>query len=394
MAARSVTQETLLAKAAAINVEVRPRSQEIEELRNIPRDIMERVDSDGLLNLIRPKRFGGAEAPIEHAFATARTLAKGDASLAWVYAVISAHDLVVGHFPQAAQEAYWASDTPRCAASSIPSGKAVRVDGGYRLTGKWPYCSGIDFCSWAAITSIVGMRTDLPHIPDVRYFLAPKVDFTVVDDWFVTGLAGTGSKSIVLDDVFVPDERMMSNFDASNGVSPGSKLHDNPLYRAPMWAVWVFSLPALATGIAQGAYEVMREDMRARAAKPDPLFTVKKPATQIHLSQASALIRASDLLYSEGSRETFAEINAGRTLSLDQRMRNRRDTTQSVAMARDATTILYHMAGARGLSSSGFIQRAFRDIWAVAAHPGTNLDPALISFGGYELGDPPADMFY
>ena len=383
---KPVTRTELLQRARGLTAELRRRSREINNARRLPEEVMRLIVDAGLMQCARPRKYGGAEIGIDALYEVTRELARGDGSTAWVYVVINSHDVLIGHFPEEVQREYWASDLPQCGSSYVPFGKAKPASGGFKLSGKWSFVSGVDFVDWVVLGAIVGMRQDEPSLPDLRLFLVRRSDFEVVDDWDVMGLAGTGSKSVVLNDVFVPAARILSNVEISSGTSPGAQTHDDPIFRASVWSVLNFSLTAVATGVAQGAYEVLLDEFRERMDKVDPIFHGKRPAIQLHLAEVSSLIRASDLLYTQALRDSFTQIRAGQPLTLEQRINNRRDATYSVAMARQAAEKLLSMAGARGLSSDGVVQRALRDIYASSVHPGTNVDSAGLSFGSFEIG--------
>lgn len=390
----SSSKEQLLERARKLVPGLRQRGSEISKLRRLPDEVMQSIVDAGLMQLSRPKKYGGPEVAMDTLFEVTRELSRGDGSTAWVYVVINSHDLLIGHFPDEVQQEYWSSKIPQSGSSYVPFGKATPAKGGYTLSGKWSFVSGVDFVGWVVIGAIVGMREDDPAAPDLRYFLVPRSDFEISDDWDVMGLAGTGSKSILVDDVFVPQNRILTNVAVSTGDTPGSKVHGDPIYRTSVWSVLTFALQAPATGLAQGAYEVLLDEFRGRMNKPDPIFHGKRPAIQLHLAEASALIRASDLLYIQGLRETFAQIRSGNPMSMEQRINNRRDTTYSVAMARRAAEMLLSIAGARGLSNDGPVQRAVRDLYACSVHPGTNVDSAGLSFGSFALGGPPTEPYY
>lgn len=390
----SSSRAALLEQARSLVPALRSRGAEISKLRRLPDDVMQSIADAGLMQLSRPKRYGGPAVGIDTLFEVTRELARGDGSTAWVYVVINSHDLLIGHYPEDIQQEYWNSTLPRSGSSYVPFGTARLAKGGYKLSGKWSFVSGVDFVGWVVVGAIVGMRQDEPQTPDLRYFLLRRSDFEIEDDWDVMGLSGTGSKSIIVNDVFVPDDRILTNLGVSTGETPGSRTHDDLIYQASVWSVLTFALPAIATGVAQGAYDVLLEEFRGRMSKPDPIFHGKRPAIQLHLAEASSQIRCSDLLYMQALRDSFAQIRGGSPLTLEQRVKNRRDTTYSVAMARRATEMLLSVAGARGLSNDAVPQRALRDLYACSVHPGTNVDSAALSFGSVALGGAPTEPYY
>lgn len=372
-------------QAARLVPSIRERGRRISETRMLPEDVMRDLHDAGLQELLRPTRFGGVGAGLDDMYRVGRELARADGSTAWVYVVTNSHDSFIALYPEHIQAEYWASSQPLSASSYVPTGKVEPRPGGYLLSGKWSFCSGVDYCGWIVLGAMAGML-DNPKRPDMRFLLIPKSDCTVVDDWHVMGLRGTGSKSVVVDDVFVPDERVLTGDQVFEGTCPGTATSDDPLLRESAWTGFGFCISAPATGIARGAYDALLTEFRGRTERQEPMFMGKKPAVQMHFAEASSLIDASDMAYSRGLTSTFAEINAGRRLTTEMRVRNRLDQAFSVKAARQAAELLFGAAGGRGIAESEHVQRAFRDLYAVSAHPGANWDSPALSFGSFALG--------
>lgn len=347
----------------------------------------------GLSQLARPARYGGPDLGMDTIFRIGRTIATGDASVAWVYCVSNSHDHLVGMFPRNVQDEYWASAQPLCASSYMPSGKVTPTDDGFIVTGKWSFCSGIDYCGWIVVGAITMSPGDQP-IPELRFFMLKKSEITLVDDWHVMGLSGTGSKSIAVDNVFIPNERVLRNADVMSGNTPGGAIHPNPLYRVSVWPLFGFSIIAPVTGIARGAFDHVVSEARLKPGTPEPAFDAKRHSTQMHLAEVGALIDAAELLYERGLRETSSLVRAEKDLPVDLRVRNRRDQAYLTGLCRRAVDILMAMSGGRGIREEGVVQRAFRDLYAISAHPGGNWDVASASYGSVLLGGPPTEMFH
>jgi alkylation response protein AidB-like acyl-CoA dehydrogenase len=378
--------DELIERARGLIPYLREKSDQINAARRVPDDVMQRVSEAGLMNILRPRRFGGMEAPIEAMYRIGQQLAMGDGSMGWVYVVLGAHDQFMSFYPKDVQEEYWASERPVCASTYNPTGKAVAVPGGFKLSGKWSFCSGIDFCDWVVPGGIVGMLPGEKPMPDMRFFLVHKSQFKLVDDWDVMGLCGTGSKTILLDDAFVPSERVISETQIVTNTTPGASVLDGPTYRAPAWTVFVFGFPLVGAAIVRSAYEDIRADFRGRAQRREPLFELRKPAVQVHLTEASVLLDSADLLIDRAMKETFDQAYGEGSVARELRIRNRRDLIYAVLNARRAGEILMSMSGGRGIMTTGRVQRAMRDIYALSAHPSMNWDIQSLSYGSVELG--------
>ncbi|HXQ53442.1 MAG TPA: hypothetical protein VN802_20285 [Stellaceae bacterium] len=392
--AQSYARESLIERANALLPRLKERAVATSAARQVPAETIKDFWDADLLYLLKPKKFGGPEVRVDTNFEIASVLSRGDGSAAWVWTVMGVHDLFIALFPEKAQQEYWAEDRTLSASSFAPSGKVVPVPGGVKLSGKWSFCSGIDNARWMILSAFAGMLSQDPPIPDIRYLLLPKSDVHVIDDWTVLGLQGTGSKSCAVEDLFVPEHRMVTNADLAAGTSPGSKVHAGPLYHAPVWAIFPFCISSAAPGMAKGAVEAFVAEMKARASAFDHSPLSRKPTIQMRLSEASALADASELLYMRSLKETIDKIMAGETLSLEHRVRSRRDQGYAVQMAKRATEILLGAQGGGGLFERGQVQRSMRDLNAVAAHIAANWDMPALNYGQVMLGGPPTDPFY
>jgi alkylation response protein AidB-like acyl-CoA dehydrogenase len=387
-------RDALLERARKLAPLLRECAPAASRARCIPAETIAALWDADLFYLLKPKAFGGPEVRVDVAFTVASELARGDGSAGWVWTVMGVHDLFLALFPAEAQHEYWAKDRTLSASSFAPNGKIEPAKGGYRLSGKWSFCSGVDHAHWLILGAFAGMLSTDPPIPDIRYLLVPRSDAAVIDDWHVMGLQGTGSKSVAVEGAFVPEHRMVRNSDLVNGTAPGTAVHDGALYRAPVWAIFPFCISSPANGMARGAFDSYVEEMKARQSAFDHSALAKKPNIQMRLAEAGALIDAGDLLYKRSLTETIDLVMAGKPLSLEHRLRSRRDQGYSVVMARRAAELLLGAEGGKGLYETGPVQRALRDLHAVSGHIVAGWDMPALSYGQVLLGGPPADPFF
>jgi alkylation response protein AidB-like acyl-CoA dehydrogenase len=310
MQATSEAAETLLAKARKLAPKLRERAAATNEARRVPDETIQDFWDAGLWYLLKPKKFGGPEHRPDVALAVASELSRADGSAAWIWAVFTIHDLLVALWPEEFQHEYWARNT-LSASSFAPTGKATPASAGYRVSGKWTFCSGVDNADWLLLGTFFGPPSGGSPIPDIRYVMIPKIDAKVIDDWFVFGLRGTGSKSIVIDDLFVPNHRILGLAEMLQGITPGSKVHDSPLYKTSVWAIIPFTISSPANGMARGALDAFIDEMKVREGSYDHSPLAKKPGIQLAVAEASAMIDAADLLYRRSFRETIDKIMAG-----------------------------------------------------------------------------------
>ncbi|MFM9971524.1 MAG: acyl-CoA dehydrogenase family protein [Burkholderiales bacterium] len=389
------TAEKLIERARALVPKLRERAAQTSKARQVPRETIDDYLASNLFHLLKPAKFGGPEVRVDDAFAVAGELARGDGSAAWVWTVMGVHDLFVALFPQQAQEEYWANAKVLSASSFAPSGKASPTAGGYTLNGKWAFCSGVDHADWMILGAIFGMLDTSPPIPDIRFVLLPKSDLkAVIDDWHVMGLCGTGSKTVVAENIFIPEHRVASNADMMQGKAPGTALHSGGIYRVPVWALFPFCISSPAAGIARGAFDAFVEEMKARSARFDHSPLARKPNIQMRVSEAGALIDAADLLYKRSLRETIDLAMDNQPLPLELRIRNRRDQGYAIRTAKQATEILLSAQGGGGIYEHLPVQRAFRDLQAMSGHLVGNWDMPALNYGSVTMGGEPTDPFW
>jgi alkylation response protein AidB-like acyl-CoA dehydrogenase len=385
--------DQLKQRAAKLVPTLRERASDTTRARRIPDETIRDLWDADLFYLLKPRKYGGPAVRPDIAFQVADELGRGDGSASWIWSVMTIHDLFASLYPQQFQEEYWGKDRTLSASSFSPGGLAKPAPGGFRLSGKWSFCSGVDNAAWLFLGAIFGPPSGGSPMPDIRYVWVPKGDFGVIDDWDVMGLRGTGSKSVTLDNAFIPEHRVVSHVAMAEGMAPGSKVHDHWLYRAPMWTFVPFTISAPAHGIAQGGLEAFIDEMKVRETSFDHSPLAKKPGMQLRVAEASAMIDAGSLLYKRSFRETMEKLEAGETLSLEHRARNRRDQGYSVLLAKQGAETLVGGIGGRGIFESNRVQRAYRDLIAMSGHIVANWDAPAYSYGQIMLGGPPSEIF-
>ena len=195
-------ERVMLERARALIPLLAERAPAAAAARQLPPQTIAEYHAAGILRILQPRRFGGMQGRFSLFSRIVEELTYGCASAAWVYAVLAEHQWIIAQYPEEAQIDVWGEDPKAVAASSLAPREAVRhVPGGWRLSGRYPFSSGCDYAQWAIIGAFLGEKGDPRHI---AYLLVPLAEVEIVDDWQVLGLLGTGSKSLVLHDVFVP----------------------------------------------------------------------------------------------------------------------------------------------------------------------------------------------
>jgi alkylation response protein AidB-like acyl-CoA dehydrogenase len=229
--------------------------------------------------------------------------------------------------------------------------------------------------------------------PDLRLLMVPIADIRITDDWDVIGLRGTGSKTVTVEDAFVPEHRIISFEDLGRGTGPGAADHGSAIYRAPLWSIFPFSIAATAPGMARGAVDTFVAEKSA-AKVMETLPPGKRYSMQMRLAEASALTDSAELLLDRSLGETVALLEAGSAPTVQMRVRNRRDQAYAVTLAKRAGELLFGAEGSRGLYDGGHVQRAYRDLQAASVHVATNWESTATNYGQVTLGGQPIDPMY
>ena len=241
----------LLARAEALVPILAERAQICEDLRRVPDETVEDFVDAGFYRIAQPRLFGGYEHSPVVLFEVAMVLAKGCPSSAWCACLIGVHNWEAGLMdPRAATDLWGEDDTARFSSSYAPFGIVAPVDGGWELSGRWPWSSGCDHCQWAILGAI---HRPERGPPDSLALLVPKTDYEIIDTWHVAGLKGTGSKDIELSPTFVPEYRVHRFADSYAMNNKGAAEFTSPIYQLPFGIVFGMCLSSVALGIAKGA---------------------------------------------------------------------------------------------------------------------------------------------
>lgn len=380
--------------AAALVPYLRECATLTEEARQLPDETVRRVREADLFQILVPRRFGGHEDDLTTAARTITELGRGCGSTAWVYGVSALQSWVVATFGLEAQEEVWANG-PQAVISGTygPNPKiqtVERVDNGFRLSGRWGFASGCDHANWHLTQFLDPSNRATP----ASYFaLVPRTDFRIEDDWHVMGLAGTGSKTVILDDVFVPEHRTLAYDLMNRGETPGAALHSNPIYALPLMSVATAGLAAALIGVARGALENLLSGATSGARDSARGKFADHTLAHAWIGEAMADIEAAELVMLTGLADLTATARAGRKPSVQQRVKLRRDYAFAVRMCVQAANLILTCTGASSIALSHQTQRAWRDINAAARHIGLNWEPYAVQSGRLALGLEPFGLF-
>lgn len=382
-----------LERARSLLPSLRERAAACEQLRHLPDETFKEFQELGLLRALQPARWGGFElSPLSYYEAIAE-VASACPSSGWFLGVVGVHNWQLGLFPDRAQEEVWGGDSSvQISSSYAPTGKVERVDGGFRLSGRWSFSSGCDHCDWVFLG---GIAPSDGGPPDMRTFLLPRSDYEIVDNWYVAGLAGTGSKDVAVEEAFVPEHRTHRFIDAYNLANPGQQTNTGALFRLPFGCVFSYCISVPAIGAAQGALDSYRDTMRQKLAAYDGSKVADDPFAQRRLSEAAVEIDAARAEVRATWEPMWLLAEAGEPIPIQMRARARWNAANVVLRGVRAVDLLFEASGGRALFLDNPIQRFFRDVHAMRAHALNNPDRASQVYGYSELhpGQAPPEFF-
>lgn len=375
----SVTAQDVIERARELAPRFGKRAEAAEDARRIPEASVKDMLDAGFARILLPRAIGGYGLDLETWHDVTRELSKADASHGWCASLIVHHAHLIAQFPRAGQEAVWSADVDvPVAASFAPVAKAVREDGGYRISSAGsPFASGVDHCSWVMLG---GMTHDGPE-PEWKFFLVPSGEYTIRDTWFTAGMRGTGSKTIVVDSAFVPESRILSLADLRAGKTPGALLYDDINYRTPFFYYAPISFASPMLGAAQGAYELFREGTKTRKTL-DGTPLAEKTSVQVRMARVAADIDAAEMLMRRAVRVTEAPD----AFSPELLARSIRDYTRVSELMIGAIDTLIALSGTAGFASTHPLQRAWRDIHFMSMHISLNVETNFAHYGRLQLG--------
>jgi 3-hydroxy-9,10-secoandrosta-1,3,5(10)-triene-9,17-dione monooxygenase len=364
----SVTASEAAARANELIPELRERAAQTASDRRLPQDNIDALRRAGALKTIQATRNGGYALGIRSHLDVMSALGRGCGSTAWVAGVVQAHSWLSSHFPEQGQDDVYRSDPDAVVSAVIgPRGKAVRTADGYRLEGVWPFGSGCERADWLLLGGVVFDESG--NEIDQGDFMVPTSDVTIKDDWYVSGLAGTGSCTMVVSGADVPAHRFLSLPGLIMGSSPGASLHGNDwVQRCAPVPVLTIALCGGAIGIAKQALEdfpsVIKGKVIAYTADPQE----PHPFVHIRLGDAASRIREGELLLYAVADELDATAQANNEVPFIRRAAMRNDCAVAVRRLLEGVEILFRESGATGVRTSSPTNRALADLQAINNH--------------------------
>ena len=381
-----VDYDQAMRRAREIVPVLRERAQRSEDARALIRENEQLLHETGLFRFHQPKAFGGMELPFVAVVDIPAELARGCPSTAWNVGNVGCHHWILGYYDPETQHEVWDANPDALIASSIAlaAGRGRKADGGFIVSGRWPFSSAVDNSDWNMLAVTV---YDDGKATDWRLCLVPKSDYEIIDTWFAMGMAATGSKDIAVSELFVPERRALPLVRCRGGLDhPGAPLSSGALFRIPIVAAAAHPLAPAAVGAAEGAYELFIDSMAKRLGTYTGARVADFQAVQIKVARARCLIDSARAFLRQSAIAFQEAAERNDIPDLQTKLRFRAHSAFAVNQAREAVETLWSCYGAQGLYIRDPLQRHLRDVLAMNQHFSFNFDIAGAAFGSLALG--------
>ena len=394
-----LTPEEMIRRAEAMRPVLRQRQAVCEETGEISPETNNEFIKAGFYRILQPRCFGGYEFDLPAFIRVMMEVSRGCPESGWVLALTSGHAFLMAMFPEAGQrEAFGGAGEFRAPGVAMPGGSAVPVDGGYRVKGAWDYASGCDLATHFIGSTLVQDRQS-KNPPGNIWVLFDRDQYEIVDNWRVIGMQGTGSRRVVVEELFVPEHRViqMANPQGQRFHDhPGRALHRSSMYQGRIIPLLVSETAAVAVGAARGALDIYDEILRhkKRPVPPfQPLF--ETPEFQHHFGQAQAWIDTAEAAllqtgssYMEHARRA-AEDGIGWTDEAERRLLAVEQ--QCVRLAWEAVELMFRTAGTSSAAKTAPLGRYFRNLAVIRTHVTLQVDHTAGNTARLHFGLPVLD---
>ena len=380
---------TLVERAAALAPTLLERALAAEQGRRVPDASFEELAEAGIFAMTAPARYGGAEADFETQCDVLAEIARGCPSTSWVATIFSAMSWLAGTFPDEAQEEIFADRDPRISGVFSPTGTGVPRDGGLVVSGRWPFNTGCHGARWTVLNALVAREGG----PVPTCVIARSRDLTIVDDWHATGMAATGSNTIVAENVFVPAYRCLPLPDMLEARLPARHNSANPYFNHPLAPVLVVKAGGTPLGMARGALASFLRHLPGRGIAYT-FYTNKAEAPVTHLQVAEAALTLESADAHVRRAAALLDRHPGGPMSTEARVKSRAHVSFATGLARQAVDTLLYASGASSIQTHIPIQRFQRDIQALANHAIMHTQTALELYGRVLCGLKPNTPIY
>jgi 3-hydroxy-9,10-secoandrosta-1,3,5(10)-triene-9,17-dione monooxygenase len=375
----------LVAQATALIPMLRKHAASAEKARRVPQESLEALSQAGIFKMTAPRGYGGIEADFQTQCDVLAEIARGCPSTSWVATIYSAMSWLVGVFPDEAQREIFATGDPRISGVFSPTGAAIPKDGGFLVNGRWGFNTGCHGANWTVLNVVVG---EMPTC-----MIARSADLKVLDDWYATGMAATGSNTVVAENVFVPGYRAIPLPYMLEARYPDRHNAGNPYFNYPLAPVLTVNAGGTPVGTARGAMDAFLERLPGRGITYTN-YTNKAEAPVTHLQLAEASMKIDSANAHVRMATSLLDGSSNGSMTMQTRVKSRAHIAYSTGLAREATDILFYASGASSIQEHMAIQRYQRDIQALSNHAIMHPQTGLELYGRILCGLQPNTLLY
>ena len=377
-----IDHDEIMRRVAAISPTLAAHARECDAARRLTVESMAAMVDAGMFRIPQPRRVRGYELSLRTLADAVTSLSEACPSSGWVLMVMGAHHWCLGSFPEAAQDEVFGDGRDGLVAGTLSSqGIASAADGGFRVEGRWQFCSGVDHAHWV----ILGCADAATHRPSV-HVVVPRADLEVDDTWHVMGLQGTGSKDVVAGNIFVPEHRSIDTRILFRGASPHAINHATNLYRLSAEAMLSVSVSTAVLGSAKFALRQFIERTKERRVVLTGARKAEHGPTQVRLAEAAAEIHSADLLIHDTMGEFDRLMATGGTFDNDHRVRAKWHAAYAAELCRRAVARMFSGSGAHAVYAPSALQAAFRNVNVGAQHASIDFDNSAELYARGRLG--------
>lgn len=387
----ALTRAGLLSEVEGLIETVRARSDETEQARRLSDETIAAMRAANLHRILQPARHGGAEAHFSGMVDIVDAISQGCCAAGWCLTQYCSHNCLLGYWPAEGQDEIWGPMPDALVAGVlIPAcGKALKVDGGWRLSGQWPFASGVYGADWF-IAAAFAENGDGP--PVAQMHAVPFAEYEILDTWHSAGLRGTGSADVAIEDVFVPAARALPiNDTKGGGNAPGCAVNPAATFKLPAFAMFSINQSAVALGLAQDTFDKYVEQGRTRVARMSGKSTADYSTVQAKVGEAHTAVEMARMLLHNCCDLGMAVAEKSEVAPMELKTELRAKACMAGVLSAEAVDLLFQVSGGAGIYDRNPISRAMRDANCMRGHITQNLDVNASNHGRVLLGLPSAD---
>lgn len=361
------TSDELVQRATDLVPLLRQNARQADLERRIPQENLDVLERSGLLRTTRPRQYGGLEIDSPTKVRIMSELARGCGSTGWVSTLYLDGNFLVALFPDEVQDEVFADPHARCTATLVPAGRAERDGSGFRVSGKWPFNTGSLHAQWVAEPAVVELE---PGQPEVCFFLMRYSEVTVLDDWHVSGLRGTGSNTVVAENVHVPEQRVLRVAEAKFGNHRSAANENRALYRIPPLSYLFTSGGSTMPGLAKAALELFMDKLPGRGPIAYTGYAKRRdaPLTHFQVAEAALRIRSGEGVLIDAVETMDQRAERGTPYAPENQAELWGMVSYATRVFGEAIETLRIASGAHGIFDSEHMQLVCRDAQALMTH--------------------------